>query len=391
MSARLTELQSKMSKLVCGIMSGTSLDGIDVAIVHIENSGINTKATLTAFNTYPYPPLLREELAALQQSPDLGLLTRANMALGMHFAWAVKRLCDESGIALRRLDLIGSHGQTIHHAPEPQTCLGVSAHGTMQIGDPSVIAIETGIITVGDFRVADCAVGGHGAPLIPAVDYLLFRHDLVNRILVNIGGIANVSILQAGYTMNEVRGFDTGPGNMVIDAMCALFYDEAYDRDGKHALAGHVSKTLLDKLLSHVYFSLPTPKSTGRELFGAEFLEHVLALAPRLSHDDVIATVTALTAHSIADACRTAFPADHHVDEVIISGGGAHNPVIMDGLRRALPTAIIRTTTELGIPVDAKEAIGFALLANETIHEHPTNIPAVTGASRPVILGKICL
>lgn len=389
-TGRLGRLQERAALRVCGIMSGTSLDGIDVAIVHITGSGTDTRVVVEAFETIPYEPVVRAELLELQQSPGLGTLTRANYALGILIARAVRSVCASNGFALDRIDLIGSHGQTIHHAPSYDRVLGIDAHGTMQIGDPSVIAQQTGVVTIGDFRIADCAAGGHGAPLIPAVDYLLFRSDTATRVMLNIGGIANVTVLPRGCGRDDVSGFDTGPGNMIIDALCARFYGEAFDRDGVHAATGTVSAPLLSFMLDHAYLTKQPPKSTGREEFGRVYVDALIGAQP-ISHDDLIATATAFTAHSIVRACEAFIVPRTPIDEMIVSGGGAHNRVLMRMIAELMPAVRLRTTDDLGIAADAKEAVGFAVLANETIHELPANIPAVTGASGPVVLGKICL
>lgn len=391
MSGRIARLQTATSLRVCGLMSGTSLDGIDAAIVRLEGAGESTRVAVEAFHTFPFDDVTREALMRLHDARDWESLIRMNMALGKRFADAVKDLCAISGIPITSIDLIGSHGQTVHHAPQVKSVLDVPVRGTLQIGDPAVIANETGIVCVGDFRVADCAAGGEGAPLIPAVDYILFRSETHNRVMLNIGGISNVTVLPRRCSRDAVWGFDTGPGNMIIDMLCMRFFGERFDRDGLRASRGAIQSDLLESLMAMDYFKRQPPKSTGREMFGHDFVENMVRTNPGIAPEDAIASVTDFTAQSIVDACGRFVIPQLPIDELIVSGGGAHNPVVMRRLRELMATTRIQTSDALGIPVDAKEAIGFAILANESIHEHPGNIPAVTGARRAAVLGKICL
>lgn len=390
---RLETLLNKKEKLICGVMSGTSLDGIDVAIIRVQGYGTDTKYSCEAFDTVPYIDSVKSELLHLQESSSLDDIARGNIALGFVFADAIKTVCTKHKIGLDTVDVIGLHGQTVWHSPEKKEQFGYSANGTLQIGDPSVVAKECGIMTVGDFRVGDCAVGGEGAPLIPYVDYILFHSEKTHRALLNIGGIANITILPAGCSVDDVAGFDTGPGNMIVDALCKKYFSQPYDRNGEIARKGKVSLPLLSWMLRHEYIMRQPPKSTGREMFGAAFTDELCRIAEsdKLSPESIIATATEFTAQCVHINFGMFIKHTADISELIVSGGGAHNSFLMDQLTDLFTPIRVLTSDQYGLPVDAKEAIGFALLANETINEQPSNIPHVTGASRRTILGKICL
>jgi anhydro-N-acetylmuramic acid kinase len=350
---------------VAGIMSGTSLDGIDVAVVDIHKSKIET----VAHNSTPYPAEVRKAILAAATPAEISQL---NFQLGELYAQAVRKV----GVPLKTIELIGCHGQTIYHQ-------GKKPANTLQIGESAVIAERTGITVVNDFRVRDIAAGGQGAPLVPFVDYLLFRHPKRTRVALNIGGIANISLIPAKAKPNQVVAFDTGPGNMVIDALVSAYTSEKqlFDRGGAIAAKGHVDRGLLDKLLAGPYYKRKPPKSAGREQYGAEFI----ASLPRLPQPDLIATATALTAATIAMGVRLA----GKPDEIIASGGGIHNRQLMGNLAALLPETELKTTNDYGIDADAKEAIAFAILAYRTYRGRHGNLPGATGAKHPVILGKI--
>ncbi len=354
-------------------MSGTSLDGIDVALVDIDDSGFKVKAFWTA----PYPARLRE---ALIEASSAAEIARLHFLLGELYARAVMK-------GKLRPDLVACHGQTIHHEGRPVPYLGHRVASTLQIGEASIIAERLGAPVVSDFRPRDIAAGGRGAPLVPFVDYLLFRHKRRGRVALNIGGIANVTVIPAGCAPGQVVAFDTGPGNMVIDALAAKHTQgkARYDKGGRLAAKGRVDKQLLGELLSDPYYRRRPPKTAGREEYGREFVARLLATGLPLS--DLIATATALTAASVAMAVRRFAPM--RVDELIVSGGGARNPRIMQHLAALLPEAAIATSSDFGIDSDAKEAIAFALLGYETWRGRPSNLPSATGARHPVILGKI--
>jgi anhydro-N-acetylmuramic acid kinase len=347
---------------VAGLISGTSVDGIDVAVVDIGD-GIHVVATATI----PYPPEVRTAILSVSNAAThTSTIARLNFLLGELFAEAVLK----SGVPPGSIELIGSHGQTIFHEGEPVEFLGRKIASTMQIGEAAVIAERTGIETIADFRSSDVAAGGKGAPLVPFLDYQLFRHSELGRIALNIGGIANITVIPAGARPDDVIAFDTGPGNMVMDAVAPPF-----DRDGERARAGKVNTALLERLLADPYYRRQPPKSCGREQYGEEFV--------RETGMD-IATATELTARTVALAIER-YPATR---EVIVSGGGAHNRFLMERLAE-LVLARVTTSAEFGIGVDSKEAILFALLAYQTFQGRAGNLPSATGARKPMILGKI--
>lgn len=355
---------------VAGLISGTSLDGIDVAVVDLKDQSL---PHLLAFQTIPYPAGVREEILSISNAPThTAQIARMNFLIGELFAGAV-RAC---GVPLDTIELIGSHGQTIFHEGEPVDLYGHSIASTMQIGEPAVIAARTGIPVVADFRPGDMAAGGKGAPLVPFVDYLLFRSETIGRAALNIGGIANITVIPARAMPEQVIAFDTGPGNMIVDGLTG-----SYDRDGSIARSGRIDTALLDRLLDNPYYRKSPPKSAGREQYGNEFL----ASLPKLPLEDLVATATELTVRTIAQAIHSY----DGIDEVIVSGGGAHNLYMMERLRAALNPAL-KKSSEFGIHVDGKEAIAFAILAHETWCRLPSNLPSATGANRAAILGKIC-
>ena len=375
--------------LVAGLMSGTSADGVDAAIVEIGSRNVRP----LAFEMFSYPAVLRRQILGLcrPESARLDDICHYNFVLGEVFADAVIKLCSKSGISLGSIDLIGSHGQTIYHQPSGKRYGRRTIRSTLQIGEPSVIAQRTGITTVADFRPRDMAAGGEGAPLVPFADYVLFKHRRLTRAVQNIGGVANVTFLPGGCTQDDIIAFDTGPGNMVIDGVVRLISGgrKRYDLGGKMAACGTVDKRLLNELLRHPFFRRRPPKSTGREEFGADFAEKVYRRAGKkgLADADIVATVTALTAKTIAQAYRrfgAAMP-----DELILCGGGSHNHTLVEMLHAELPDVKMLSTDDFGISVDAKEAVSFAILAWATIKGMTNNVPAATGAKRPVILGKI--
>lgn len=390
----LGKLIHQQDKLVIGLISGTSMDGVDAALVRIQGSGLSTKIAVIGFQTYSYPEPLRSRLLQLSQ-PGAGSvdeICRLNFVVAEYFADAVLELCRATGISPGDVDLIGSHGQTIHHWPVTAECFGKPSRSTLQLGEPAVIANRTGIVTVGNFRSADMAQQGQGAPLVPYFDYLMFRSMELNRVILNIGGIANVTILPKNCHPNDVLAFDTGPGNMVIDGLMERLYQRPYDAAGAVAMTGRISAELLQQLLTHPYFQQPAPKSTGREDFGMSFVADILKANQtlRLPAADLIATVTALTAQSIAESLRFSRLALDQVDQWIVSGGGVHNKALMAALARQAPHSQFCRSDDLCIPADAKEAICFAVLANETIAGHCANLPSVTGARQRTILGTIC-
>ena len=389
----LSRLQAKKRKLVIGLISGTSVDGIDAVLIRLSGSGIRTKFKQLAFSTHPYPHGVRRLILknSVTSSSSVEEICRLNFFLGELFAEAAAKVAKVAGYRLSDVDLIGSHGQTIHHLPQPEKLGGRVIRGTLQIGDPSVIAKQTGIPTVGDFRVADVALGGEGAPLVPYLDFLLFHSPKKSRGLLNIGGIANITILPKKCTHDEVKAFDTGPGNMVIDALMKKFYGKRYDEGGKVALQGKVSRSLIRKLGEHPFLKRKPPKSTGREEFGDQFLAHLLELGSSMGKANFLATATDFTVYCVYENYRRFIAKETTLNELIVSGGGVHNAALMGALRRYFGLVPVKKIDEYGVSGDAKEALCFALLANETISGNPGNIPAVTGARKATVLGKICL
>ncbi|MBV9081114.1 MAG: anhydro-N-acetylmuramic acid kinase [Acidobacteriaceae bacterium] len=375
---------------IAGIMSGTSLDGIDVAIVDITGAGFRAKINVLTSHSVPYPKKVREALLAVSNtSAFTGDISRLNFVLGELYAEALEETAERADIPLDSIKLIGCHGQTIFHEGQGAPYLGKKVASTLQIGESSVISERTGIDVISNFRERDMAVGGCGAPLVPYLDYMLMRHRGRGRAAVNIGGIANLTAIPANTNSERVIAFDTGPGNMVIDQLMTRITSGAmnYDRDGVMAAAGEVDAKLLAKLLRDKYFRAKPPKTAGREQYGNEFVSKLLDT--ELSSEDLVATATALTAESIAAALRNFVLPEMRVDEVFVSGGGTHNPTLMRMLRKALDTIPVKESTEVGLDVDAKEAIAFAVMAYETAHLRPANVPMATGARKAVVLGKV--
>ena len=376
----IVRLLQKDKKRVVGLMSGTSLDGIDAALVDIEGFGPAARIALVDFRTTPYTPEQREHIHALF-SGNAAELCQGNFLLGGWFADAARAIAGSGA-----LDLVGSHGQTVWHHPPSAVAARGGVASTLQLGEPAVIAARTGVVTVGDFRVADVAHGGEGAPLLPFADWLLFRAPGRVRALQNIGGIANVTLVSD--RLEDLVAFDNGPGNMPLDtvARAASQGREAFDRDGLRAARGDIDVGLLTELHRHPYLSQPLPKSTGRETFGKDFVYPLLTRFHN-RHDDLLATLTRFTAETIARSYREMLPA--MPNEVFVSGGGALNPTLMRHLAELLAPVPVASSAVLGVDPEAKEAIAFAVLANQTLFGAPGNIPAVTGAVGARVLGKI--
>ncbi len=371
---------------VAGIMSGTSLDGIDVAIVDISNKKIEP----VAFHTVPYPKTVREAILGVSNTlTHTSAIARLHFLLGELYAEAVRDTCRRRRIPLHSISLCGLHGQTIFHEGAPVNYLGRRIASTLQIGDASVVAERTGLWTISNFRERDIAAGGHGAPLVPLADFLLFRHRRIGRVALNLGGIANITVIPGGASRDDVLAFDTGPGNMVIDALVSRMTDgrQTFDRNGRIARGAKVHDRLLASMLADPYFKLRPPKTAGREQFGQEFSSGLVATG--LPLPVLIATATESTARSIAAAVTNYAGSDAGAArEVIASGGGVHNRWLMRRLRELLPDFSVSTSTDHGIDPDAKEAIAFALLAHEFAMHRPGNLPSATGARRAVLLGR---
>src|SRR6266481_4636160 len=383
------------SKLVLGMMSGTSADGIDVALARISGAPPNLNARLLSHASVKYPPELRKEILRVAEQRPLiaGALSQLNFRLGELFAGAAIAACRHFRVALSKIALVGSHGQTIFHQGRPIPYFGSPTASTLQIGEPSVIAARTGITTVGDFRPADMALRGQGAPLVPYADYLLYRHTKLGRISLNLGGIANITVLPRAAKPQQVLAFDTGPANMLIDALVSHFTRGRlrFDENARLASHGRSIPALLNDLMRDPYLKIAPPKSTGREYYGHAYVKRILALGRhhRARPNDLIRAATIFTALSVVDALNRFVLPKTKVQQLIVSGGGARNPLILAQLSAALPGVEVLPSSRLGIPEDAKEAFAFALLAYETFHQRPSNLASATGASGPAILGKI--
>ena len=386
------ELLKKNKKIVIGLMSGTSVDGIDAAIVEITGNGLEIEVDLIAFETFPFPSGVPQRILALCQ-PDTSRvddICKMNFYIGHLFAEAVKHILKKSGMHASDIDLIGSHGQTIHHLPKDANTSRYPS--TLQVGEPAVIAHETGIPTIADFRVADMAAGGQGAPLVSYPDYLLFQNKIKTVGLLNIGGIANLTVLPANGTFASVSAADTGPGNMGIDAVVTEITQgsEHYDKAGERAAQGTPYQPIINEWLKHPFFHQSPPKTTGREMFGHTYAMACLETCRKhkLSDNDCIATLTELTVQTITDYIAKFVTEQNLIDVLYVSGGGVHNQTIMRRLGEQLPNTVVEPVDTSGISADAKEAIAFTILANETLHGNAGNLPSATGASVRKILGK---
>ena len=384
------ELWNKPSRLVVGLMSGTSADGIDAALTRISGFGTTTKVEQLGFCFQPFDAATRQAILDICGGETGG--TREVCLLSTHlgrlYADAVRQLIQETGTD--HVDLIGCHGQTVYHIPEDTPYLGTTIRGTLQIGDPSCLAEEFGCPVVSDFRVRDMAAGGLGAPLVPYTEFLLYRSETEDVALQNIGGIGNVTLLPAGCSLAEVTAFDTGPGNMVMDALVSRLTGGklTYDDGGKLAASGHLIPELLEFMLDDPYLTRVPPKTTGREYYGREYVEKILAFGD-YSLVDILTTATAFTAQSIALSLRRFAP--RLPARLVVGGGGSRNPTLLAFLQKALPEVKVQIQEDLGLDSDAKEAVAFALLANEALFGICNNAPSATGAKHGVVMGRINL
>jgi anhydro-N-acetylmuramic acid kinase len=381
---------------VMGMMSGTSADGIDVALAEVGGAPPKLRTRLVAHASRRMPDVLRKEVLRIAEGAACtsSEISQLNFRLGMAFADAAVSACREFRVALSRVKVIGSHGQTIFHQGRPVPFLGRSTASTLQIGEPAVIAAETGIPTVADFRVADMAVGGQGAPLVPYADYLLYRDEKIGRVSLNLGGIGNLTVLPADCSPRQVVAFDTGPGNMLMDALVWHFTrkKQRFDRGARLARQGMTNAKVLKELLRDPYLRLGPPKSTGREYYGRAYFQELLRMGKKFgaAPNDLIRTTTEFTVASVVDALRRFVLKKTKVGQLIVSGGGAKNPLIMAQLTAALAPMEVMPSSKLGVPEEAKEAYAFALLAYETWNRRTGNLPSATGAEKAVVLGKVC-
>jgi anhydro-N-acetylmuramic acid kinase len=421
----------KNSLLVLGLMSGTSADGIEAALVRVSGAPPKLKSKLVGHASLPIPTPIRQKILQIAEGTPLPAaeISQLNFRLGQLFAEAAIASCKKLRVPLKSVNLIASHGQTIFHQGPPVPYLGAKTSSTLQIGEPAVIAAHTGVTTIGDFRPADMAAGGQGAPLVPFADYLLYRHEKFGRVSLNLGGIANITVIPAHSKPADVFAFDTGPANILIDALVFHFTHgrQRFDKNASLARRGHINNALIYRLMKDPYLKLRPPKSTGREYFGALHVKDLLNFSRKreIRPADILYTVTYFTAASVVDALRRFVFPKHKISQLIVSGGGTRNPLLMSQLETLLridsfsstrhspalsvaegslarPERSRRATrqfpnnsievipsTHFGVPEQSKEAYAFALLAYETFHHRPSNLPSATGATRPAILGKI--
>lgn len=372
-----------------GIMSGTSLDGVDVVIAYIEGVSIDTKVSIVEFETFDIPSDIKMEIkkACDEKQSSVDLICSLNFKLGYLFADCVKKLCARAQIQLKDISFIGSHGQTIYHLPNDK---GNLVKSTLQIGEPAVIAYETGIKVVSNFRTMDMAAGGQGAPLVPYSEYILYSNISENAIAMqNIGGIGNVTVIDK--KSDSVFAFDTGPGNMIINEACEILFDKSYDMNGEIAARGKVNKELIDYLMNHEYLKKDIPKTTGREDFGEFSTKKIVNDYFCIDKYDMIATLTMFTARSIAKSYKMFIQDKYKLDMVILSGGGVHNKTLVKFIKDELSDVNVITQEELGYNSDAKEALAFVILANETLNGNTSNLRSATNAKKEVVLGNITL
>lgn len=383
----------KKSQLAIGLMSGTSVDGIDAVLISISGSGITTKYQQLGFVMLPYTKKESQTLLRIAKGDNGGSeeLLKIDVFLGKKFSEAALFLCRKYSISVKEIDFIGTSGHTFYHLPNPIQYLGQEITGTLQLGDPSYLNEEFNCPVISDFRVRDMAAGGQGAPLVPYTEFLLFRSKIKTVALQNIGGIGNITILPKNCSSNDVIAFDTGPGNMIIDNLVAIYSNGefTYDKNGGIASKGKLNKDLLDELLADDYLKKPLPKSTGREKYNRIYINKIIDFSKErnISMEDVIFTATYFTAKTIEigiNKFSKVVP-----DELIIGGGGSHNITLINVLKKLLPTIKVLTNDEIGLDSDSKEAVAFAILAHETMCGICNNLVSVTGAKHPVLMGKI--
>lgn len=382
------------SRRIVGLMSGTSGDGVDACLVTVESHGPSTRASLEAHHGQPYSAELRQLI--LEQSEvstaRVDMLCSLGFVLAEVHARAVLQVIENAGSSVEDVDLIASHGQTVHHLPRPRLVAGVRTASTLQVGSAAVLAERTGLPVVHDFRSRDVAAGGEGAPLVPRADQLLFQEEDRCVATLNLGGIANVTHLPSRDSGEDVLAFDTGPGNILLDAAVreATGGRAMFDRGGEWAARGRVDQGLLNEMLREEYFGREPPKSTGREDFGQDYHQAWWARFRKagLGTEDVLATLAELTARSVGAAFEQWLDRRGRPEEVLVGGGGAHNQDLLERLRRVLHGVRVTPLAERGVPVEAREALCFAVLANEALFGRPGNLPSATGARRPVVLGS---
>jgi len=390
---KLMALKNKRVRRIVGLMSGTSADGVSSVLAEIEGSWVDIRFRILAHENYPYSKEVREIIFQAFESSQstVDKICYLNFLLGEIFAEAALKVIEKARLKVDEVDLIASHGQTVYHMPNPLSIAGYSLRSTLQIGEPSVIAERTGLPVIADFRTRDVAAGGQGAPISAYVDYILFRSKEKNIAVQNIGGIANVTFIPKGGSLDEVIAFDTGPGNMMIDAAVKYFTRGllSYDVDGKLSMKGKVNNELLSELMKHPFLKKKPPKTTGREEFGEHYTLSLINKFEWIRPEDFLATVTYFTVKCITLSYEEFLPS--MPDVVILGGGGVFNKSIIKMLSEELPEVDIKFHEEYGIPSTAKEALTMAILANEVINGVCNNVPSATGARKRVIMGKIVL
>jgi len=392
---KLLDLSKKETRIVAGIMSGTSVDGIDVAIVKIEGNGTDTKIELLAYDEHKYPDGFKDFVIknSRYQTSNLEDICRLNFLIPQFYSDAINSVCTRSGIGKDKIDLIGCHGQTIHHLPEKHTMYGKEVRSTLQIGSGSALAKLSGIPVISKFRDGDIALDGQGAPLVPYFDYIMYSDKNKNRALLNIGGISNFTILRKNGLPEDVIAFDTGPGNMLLDLLMKKFFGREFDKDGEVAYSGKTNEQLLENvIMNDFYVRKSPPKSTGREYYAQKFIEDYITSVPNVDAEDIIHTLGVYTAHAVHHNYLKFVSEKIKIEELFVSGGGAKNPFIMEQLGKYFGNSVsVSNTGGLGLDPDAKEAVCFAVLANEVIAGNNTNVPSVSGAIKSTILGEIAL
>lgn len=391
----LNRIAEKKNRTIVGMMSGTSLDGLDISLMQIKGSGTTTKILNTKNYAFPLPLKLKEMLLRNSQlnGGSVTEICKLNFMIARLYAKAINKILQENNLTGDDIDLIGSHGQTIHHLPGAGKELGIDASSTLQIGDPAVLAKLTGCIVVGDFRTGDMALGGQGAPLIPYFDFIMCSSKTKNRGLLNIGGISNISVIRKNSTPSDVVAFDTGPGNMIIDYAVKSLFNKPFDRKGRIAKKGKILKDIV-QYLSEIDLNLlqNPPKSTGREVYGKKFCDTLLEKYKAVAAHDIVASITFYTAWSVYRNYQLYIQQNTVLQELIVSGGGSRNETLLRDLQSLFGEKVkVFTTFDIGIDPDFKEALCFGLYANELICGNPITIPKVTGALRPTLSGKICL
>ncbi|SFH54716.1 anhydro-N-acetylmuramic acid kinase AnmK [Pisciglobus halotolerans] len=369
-----------------GLMSGTSLDGIDAALVEIEGTGTKTKVKLVEFITYPFTKKTIDKIKDVFsiKTSSVEKICSLNFELGYLFGNAVKEVCKKADFSIKDLNFVASHGQTIYHLPSPEKSQFAS---TLQIGESAIICEMTKTTVISDFRTRDMALNGQGAPIVPYSEFVLYQDTNRIRLLQNIGGIGNITIIPPNAKLENVVAFDTGPGNMIINALCEKFYEQKYDKDGQHAANGKVNENLLKEMMDHPFIRKKYPKTTGREEFGSEYTETLLEKwQDKIEPKDFVATATMFTAKSIVENAK---PFIDDQTDFIIGGGGSYNKTLVRMIQKQIPNVLVKIQEEVGFSSEAKEAIAMVILGNQTLHHLPSNVPNATGADKPAILGKI--